>query len=68
MQEVTFAVNGMHCGACVRRLELALSRVEGAKPQHVEVGSARVQFDPEQTDVAELERAIEKAGFQPAIK
>ena len=33
-------IDGMHCQACVRRVEKALSSVEGVKVESVEIGSA----------------------------
>lgn len=56
------AIEGMHCQACVRRVEKALSAVEGAKIDKVEIGSAAVGVD------AALEQAVldavKKAGYE----
>lgn len=59
------AIEGMHCEACVRRVEKAISAVSGAQPQKVNVGSAVVSTDPEH-EQAVLD-AIAKAGY-PARK
>jgi copper chaperone CopZ len=53
----------MHCQACVQRVRKALDRVEGARVENVEVGSAEVAIDPAR-EAAVLE-AIRKAGYEP---
>lgn len=59
------AIEGMHCQACVRRVEKAIAGVEGALPEKVEVGSAIVAIDSIH-EQAVLD-AIGKAGY-PAYK
>jgi copper chaperone len=55
------AIEGMHCQACVRRVEKAISAVEGAKPEKVEVGSAVVAADAAREQA--VIDAISKAGY-----
>lgn len=57
------AIEGMHCDACVRRVEKAIAAVSGVQPQKVEVGSAVVDADPAQ-EQAVLD-AVVKAGYKP---
>ncbi|HYZ86433.1 MAG TPA: heavy-metal-associated domain-containing protein [Bryobacteraceae bacterium] len=64
MSELNIKVEGMHCGACVRRLTLALNRVEGVEAKQVDVGSATITYDPEKTSDSEIKRAVENAGFR----
>jgi copper chaperone len=59
------AIEGMHCQACVRRVQNAIVSVEGAKAQQVEIGSAVVAVDPNREE-AVLE-AVRKSGY-PAHK
>jgi copper chaperone CopZ len=63
MSEFTLHIDGMHCGACVRRVSQALSTVEGTTVAEVRVGAARLtsSLDPPPTDLALA--AITKAGF-----
>jgi copper chaperone CopZ len=63
MPEFTLRIDGMHCGACVRRVSQALASVEGATVAEVRVGAARLtsSLDPLPTDLALA--AIAKAGF-----
>jgi len=55
------AIEGMHCDACVRRVQKAIEKVEGVQVEAVQVGSAIVGAKPEQ-EQAVLE-AVRKAGY-----
>jgi copper chaperone len=56
------AIEGMHCQACVRRVQNAIVKVEGASVLDVEIGYADVAVDPKQEEVV-LE-AVHKAGYK----
>jgi copper chaperone len=60
---VKLSIEGMHCGGCVRRVSAALQGVEGVELGSVEVGSARMRFDPEKTNVEEIAAAVNRIGF-----
>jgi copper chaperone len=64
MDTVELKIEGMHCAACVRRVTAAVSKVDGAEAEKVEVGSASVRLDTKRTSLAEVKESIEKAGFQ----
>ena len=66
-QEVFLQIQGMHCGACVRRVNAALEKVGGVKVNSVEVGSARVSIDPQQVRPEQLVEAVNRIGFQATI-
>ena len=55
-------IAGMHCQACVRRVQKALESVEGAKVEKVEIGSAVVAVNAAR-EKAVLE-AVRKAGYE----
>ena len=55
------AIEGMHCQACVRRVQKALEKVEGVQVEAVEVGSATVEAST-RTGAGVLE-AVRKAGY-----
>jgi len=63
MAEFTLRIDGMHCGACVKRVSQALASVQGAVVKEVQVGAARLTStqDPAPVDLALA--AIAKAGF-----
>ena len=59
----TLQITGMNCGHCVRTVEEALGGVEGAEVLGVEVGEARVRYDPERVGRERLVAAVEQEGF-----
>jgi copper chaperone len=56
------SIEGMHCQACVRRVQTALEKVDGVQVESVEVGSAIVGAAPEQEQ--KILEAVRKAGYQ----
>ena len=69
METVILAVDGMSCAACVRGVEQALNGCAGVAQVSVDLaaGKAKVQFDLQQTDAAQLAAAVEAAGFDVAV-
>lgn len=59
----TLQISGMSCGHCVRTVQEALEDVDGAEVLGVEVGSARVRYDPERVRRERLVEAVEGVGF-----
>ncbi len=43
MPEISFKIDGMHCGACMRRVTQALQSVPGTEVEEVRLGAARVK-------------------------
>jgi copper chaperone CopZ len=56
------AIEGMHCQRCVEHVRKAIARVDGARAEQVEVGSATVQVDA--SKAAQVVAAICAAGYQ----
>lgn len=61
----TLAVEGMTCASCVRRVERSLSKVPGVAEASVNLATERatVTFAPDETTLADLIGAVEKAGY-----
>jgi copper chaperone len=59
MSEITLRIDGMHCGACIRRVTQALGRVPGAEITEVRIGAVRVKAE----DSAQVVAALAKAGY-----
>jgi copper chaperone len=57
------SIEGMHCQACVQRVRKAIEKVEGARIENVDVGSAAVAI-AENREIAVLE-AVRQAGYEP---
>jgi copper chaperone CopZ len=66
-QDVVLQIQGMHCGACVRRVTNALEKVGGVKINNVEVGSASVTVDPQSVRPEQLVEAVNRIGFQATV-
>jgi P-type Cu+ transporter len=58
-------IEGMHCASCVARVERELRTVPGVVDASVNLGSeeARVTFSAGAVPVAQLEQAVERAGY-----
>ena len=63
MSEFTLRIDGMHCGACVRRVSHALAS-EGLVAKEVRAGAARVESNQNPPPVDRAIAAIEKAGYR----
>ena len=66
--DVTLPIEGMTCASCVRRIEKALSKVEGVQQASVNLATekAHVVFDPSLASLEGLTAAVEKAGYKVA--
>jgi copper chaperone len=62
MSEVTLRIDGMHCGACIRRVTQSLQSVAGAIVDEVRLGAARVQL-AENASADTLIAGLAKSGF-----
>jgi copper chaperone CopZ len=62
MTQLTLRIDGMHCGACVRRVTQTLQKVPGTEVQEVRVGAARVQVENAAAGPA-LVSSLERAGY-----
>ena len=58
-------IEGMTCASCVRRVEKALVKVPGVTEASVNLATekASVAFDPALVSLADLNLAVEKAGY-----
>jgi copper chaperone len=66
METANIRIEGMTCEGCVKSVTRTLQAVPGVQSVDVllEEGKARVTFDPGKTKLAELKRAVERAGYQ----
>jgi copper chaperone len=65
MEEIFLRIGGMSCEGCVNSVRNALARLPGVQVERVEVGSARVAYDPSLANPESVRRAIVNAGFEP---
>ena len=68
MERMAAPVRGMHCAACVGKVERALASVPGVESASVNLATeqAAVVFDPARTDLARLRAAVAAAGYELA--
>jgi copper chaperone len=64
---LTLSIEGMHCAACVRRVTDALQNVAGVELGAVEVGSAKLVFNPEEATADQIAAAVNRIGFQANV-
>ena len=64
-QTAELKITGMHCATCAVTLEEALSNVGEGTNAKVNLGTetAHVEFQPEKTSLADLEKAVRDAGY-----
>lgn len=63
MQQTTLHIDGMSCGHCVGRVQKALNSLDGVTLKDVSVGSATVEYDEARISPAQLDAAIDAAGY-----
>ena len=68
MSEFTLRIDGMHCGACVRRVTQALNMGEDVKVLEVQVGAARLRSAHEPPPVDRALAAVAKAGYSAHLE
>jgi Cu+-exporting ATPase len=66
VKRVRLAIEGMHCAACVGRVEAALAGVPGVESANVNLvmNEATVRFDPAQASLQQLQAATSAGGYQ----
>lgn len=63
MERLNLTIEGMTCEHCVRAVKNRLAVTPGVTVEQVEVGSARLQYDPARTTVDDIEEAIADEGY-----
>jgi len=63
MGEITLRIDGMHCGACVRRVSQALASTPGIAVDEVRVGAARVNASDGPAAAHAAIAALARAGY-----
>jgi copper chaperone CopZ len=62
----TLKVSGWHCNGCSGATEASVKKVNGVKSAKatLEKGTLEVTWDEAKASVADLEKAVEKAGYK----
>jgi copper chaperone len=64
---IRLSIEGMHCGACERRVTNALAGVDGVRVDSLEVGSAQIKFDAAKTSPDKIAAAVDRIGFTARV-
>ena len=57
-----FNIEGMSCGHCVMAVEKELNKLDIQKLK-VEIGSAKIEFDPDKVSEENIKSTITEAGY-----
>ncbi len=66
-KEVTLLVEGMTCASCSSAVERSLKKLDGVEIASVNLATnkATIKYDGSKVKIAELKKAVEKAGYTP---
>ncbi|NEV95054.1 mercuric transport protein MerTP [Psychroflexus sp. YR1-1] len=70
IQTAEFKINGMTCSGCEEHVNQEVNKLTGIIHTTVsyETGNAIIEFDQTQTEIEEIEKAIEKTGYSVTDK
>jgi copper chaperone len=64
MAKLHLHIDNMHCGACVRRVTMALNALPNTHADEVAIGSARITTT---APAAEIQQALTTAGYPATV-
>jgi len=66
MQTAILNINGMTCMGCVTSIKKVLEEIAGVSDSDISLKKkqAKIQYDPEKTNINKLKEAIVGAGFE----
>jgi len=69
VKEITFPVQGMSCGSCVRQIKAALEGNTGVERVEVNLaaGEVTVSYNPQTTAPVVIAEAIRQSGYKPGV-
>ena len=57
-----FKIEGMSCSHCVMAVEKELNKLD-IKNKKVEIGSAKIEFDPDKVSEEDIKNSITESGY-----
>ena len=63
MKSIELTIKGMTCQHCVMSLREELDKIEKLDILDVQIGVARIKYEPEQVSDEQLHVAVSEAGF-----
>jgi len=68
MAEFILRIDGMHCGACVRRVTQALNAAGNVEVEEVRIGAARLKSTDENPPVDAAIASLAKTGYTARLE
>ena len=68
MSRLTLQIDGMSCGHCVAAVKGALGRMDGVSVDQVEIGTARVTYDPARVTPEAIADAVNDEGYSATVE
>jgi copper chaperone CopZ len=68
MSTLELDIQGMSCGHCVAAVSDALAELDGVNVEKVQIGSAKLQYEPDVVSADQIVLAIEDAGYSASPK
>jgi copper ion binding protein len=68
MTTLEISIEGMSCNHCVAAVSEALGDLPGVNVEKVDIGSARVSYQPEKVSPEQIVLAVEDAGYAAQAK
>jgi copper chaperone len=68
MEQLNLLIEGMSCDHCVRAVKNRLAATPGVLVEDVQVGSARLRYDPAKISVDDIEEAVSDEGYTSFVK
>lgn len=64
-EKTEIKIDGMTCASCVQTIENSLNKIKGVEKVNVNLatGNASIEYNPEETGVSDLIKAIKDAGY-----
>jgi copper chaperone len=63
MERLNLTIEGMTCEHCVRAVRGRLEKTPGVAVDDVQIGMARLDYDPATTNIDDIEEAIADEGY-----
>jgi copper chaperone CopZ len=67
MQSLSLVIDGMTCDHCIAAVTSALEQVPGVTVERVEIGRARIMYEPKASTVSHIVDAVQDAGYDAFI-
>ena len=64
---LNLSIDGMSCNHCVNAVRGALGHVPGVTVEKVEIGSARIAYDPARTTTQAILDAVQDEGYAARV-